>query len=208
MKLANIVSSISIKVSEDFNVVKTIDKIIYGLPTLIVGYDLVDKLYPNFDITNMDLGNNMYWTFKRTEKRDQYEEDLAKFTIKVYKNLLNDVSYVFIDPIQQKYKTLIKIIRKIASLKEVISYQDGQMIYIYGENLIFGVDLKLIHYIGIDSTKIKSKIIAISTVFLRKNEILIEYKKNVELLDNKVMYIPFLYSIRNGENNLTSLIYR
>ena len=34
------------------------------------------------------------------------------------------------------------------------------MIYIYGENIIFGVDLKLIEFVGLNSDKVKNKIIA------------------------------------------------
>ena len=207
MKVANIVSKNNVNVSEDFNVVKTMDEIINGLPTLIVGFDLTDKLYPDFDITNMDLGNNIYWTFKRIERRDQFQEDLFSFTSKVYKKMLVDVSYVFVDPIQQNGKTLRKIIGKILSIKNLISFQNGQMIYIYGENLIFGIDLTLIHYVGLDVSKVKAKIISVSTEFLVGNEILIEYKKIIEALDNKVMYLPFLYSIRNGENNTISLVH-
>lgn len=67
-KIANIVSDNTIDVSEIFNVVKTMDEIQHGLPTLIVGLDLADKLYPDFDITDICLGPNVYWTFKKLKK--------------------------------------------------------------------------------------------------------------------------------------------
>ena len=81
------------------------------------------------------------------------------------------------------------------------------MLYVYGEGFIFGIDLKLLGFMGIDTNKIKSRINVISRVFLDETKILIEYKKNIEALDNKVRYLPFLYSIRNGQNNTTSLIH-
>ena len=207
MKIANIVSTSKVEVPEEFNVVNSVNEIIDGLPTLIIGYDIVNNLFPDFDIINISLGENKYWTFKRTEKRDKYESDLKWFISKVYADLTNDLSYVFVDPIQYKGKTLIKIIKKIYSLKDPIAFLNEQMLYVYGEGFIFGIDLKLLGFMGIDTNKIKSRINAISRVFLDETKILIEYKKNIEALDNKVRYLPFLYSIRNGQNNTTSLIH-
>ena len=207
MKVANIVSTSKVEAPEEFNVVNSVNEIINGLPTLIIGYDTVNNLYPDFDIINISLGENKYWTFKRTEKRDKYEADLKWFISKVYSDLTNDISYVFVDPIQYKGKTLIKIIKKIYSLKDPIAFLNEQMLYVYGESFIFGIDLKLLGFMGVDTDKIKTRINAISRVFLQESKILIEYKKNIEALDNKVRYLPYLYSIRNGQNNTSSLIH-
>jgi hypothetical protein len=207
MKIANIVSTSKVEAPEEFNVVNSVNEIIDGLPTLIIGYDIVNNLYPDFDIINISLGENKYWTFKRTEKRDKYESDLKWFISKVYADLTNDLSYVFVDPIQYKGKTLIKIIKKIYSLKDPISFLNEQMLYVYGDTFIFGIDLKLLAFMGVDTNKIKTRINAISSVFLSDAKILIEYKKNIEALENKVRYLPYLYSIRNGQNNTTSLIH-
>lgn len=207
MYIANIFSKTTVNAPDDFNVVTSMDDIIDGLPTLIVGYDYVNKHFPDFDVTENYLGDNLYWTTRKNEKRDKYQEDLTWFCLKMYNDLTNRLSYVFVDPIQYRNKTLMKIIRKIYSLKEKVSYIDGDMIYIYGEKYIFGVDLKLLTYIGLDVEKIKIKIKQMSDVFLDDPEILIEYKKTISILDNKKRYLPFLYSIRNGQNSTSSLVY-
>jgi hypothetical protein len=207
MKIANIVSTSKVEAPEEFNVVQSVNEIIDGLPTLIVGYEIVDRLYPDFDIINISLGENKYWTFKRTEKRDKYESDLKWFISKVYADLTNQLIYVFVDPIQYRGKTLIKIIKKIYSLKDPIAFLNEEMLYVYGDGFIFGIDLKLLAFMGVDTSKIKTRIKAISSVFLSDVKILIEYKKNIEALENKVRYLPYLYSIRNGQNNTTSLIH-
>jgi len=207
MKVANIVSTNKVSISNEFNVVKTMGDIIQGLPTLIIGYDYVNKHYPKFSITNPVLDYNLYWSFKKTENRDKFEEGLNWFIHKVYENLTKGVSYVFVDPIQYNNKTLIKIVRKIKSIKNPITYVHGEMIYIYGETFIFGVDLKLLRYVGINVNKIKDKIKKISNVFMDDSNVFIEYKKNVEMLDNQVRYIPYLYSIINGEDNTASLVH-
>lgn len=207
MIVANIVSNNKINVSNDFNVVQSINDIVEGLPTLIVGFDYVNKNYPDFDILDKKISENLYWTFKKTERRDKYEEDLNWFMVNSYNDLIKNISYIFIDPLQYKSKILWKILRKLSKIEELISYENGDMIYIYGEKYIFGVDLKLLEYIGFKRHKIKHLIKSKSLVFLNKNEILIEYKKYVEDLGLQVKYMPYLFSIKNEQNNTTSNIY-
>ena len=207
MKIANILSTTKIEAPEDFNIVKSSSDLIDGLPTLIVGYDYVNKHYHDFDITNIKLEPNLYWTFKKTEKRDKFDEDLRWFIRKVYEDLTDKLIYLFVDPIQHKPRTLRKIVKKILSLNDVITYQHNEMFYVYSDNLIFGIDLKLLHFVGLDINKIKYKIKSISNVFLIDDEILIEYKKCIETLNNRVRNIPYLYFIRNGKNNTSSIIH-
>lgn len=207
MKIANIVSDSKISVSDEFNVVTSLDEIIQGLPTLIVGIELVIKSFPNFNILSKTLEPNLYWTFKRTEKRDKFEEDLKWFTKLVYSELIKDIHYVFLDPIQDNNKKTYKISKKILGLKNPITYVHGEMLYIYGENIIFGVDLNLLSYLGLNKDKVKRKIKTKSLVFLDDDNILIEYKQNVVALGNRVRYIPYLFTIRNEQNNNISSIH-
>ena len=207
MILANIVSDTKINVSQDFKVVDSLNDILEGLPTLIVGYERVNKLYPDFDITTNKINDKTYWTFKKNEKRDKYEEDLRWFIKKVYSDLINNLSYVFVDPLQYRNKTLIKIIKKILSSKNIISYLHDEMVYIYTDNIIFGVDLKLFKFLGFNIDKIKNKIKSISTVFLVKDEILIEYKNIISFFDNKIRYLPYLYFIKNEQSNTSSMLH-
>ena len=207
MKIANIVSVNDLNVSKDFNVVKSMDEIIHGLPTLVIGFDYVNKHYPNFDIFNNEIEPNLYWTFKKTERRDKHEEDLIWFENKIYTDLTNKVNYFFVDPIQYNYNSLIKIVRKLNSIDKPISFINGKMVYIYGDGFIFGVDLELLHFIGLNSNKIKDKIKTKSIVFLEDSEILIEYRNYIEELGLQVKYLPFLYFIRNEQNDTISNLY-
>lgn len=198
MKIGNIVSTTNINVSEDFNVVQSLGDIIQGLPTLIIGWDYVRSNYPDYDVIEKKLGDKLFWTFKKTENRGQHEEDLYNFVEKSYKNLIINISYVYIDPVLFSLRKMKKVLRKIESISRIITYQHGSMLYIYGDNIIFGVDLNFMEFIGINPTKIKNKINDIGGILLSENPIFIEYKKRVENLDNQVKYIPFLYSIENG----------
>jgi hypothetical protein len=207
MKIANIVTNNKINVSEDFNVVKSMDEIIHGLPTLIISFTYVNKHYPDFDVMEMHIKDNLYWTCTPTEGRDKFREDVFHFVYMVYKDLFEKVSYVFVDPIQYKPRALVKILKKIYSLENKITYINGKMIYIYSDNFIFGVDLRLLEYIGMNIEKIKTKIISLSSVFLVHEDIFIEYKNTIEDFDNQYRFIPYLYSIKHGQNNITSVIH-
>ncbi len=198
MIVGNIVSITKINVSNDFNVVKSMDEIIHELPTLIIGFDIAVKHFPDLDVILRKAGDNIFWTFKKTEKREIFEEDLYNFIRFAYKSLTNSVTYFFIDPIQLSTKSIKKLLRKLYGLVNPVTYQHDDMIYIYGDKIIFGLDLTLLDFIGIEVEKIKSKLIKKSKVFLDKNQIFIEYKNRIENLDNQVKFIPYLYSIEYG----------
>lgn len=207
MKIGNILTSEKIEVPEEFNVAKTESELIEGLPTLYVGYNYVDKHFPNFDITDKSLGNDKYWTFKRSEKRDYYEDMLQWFISKAYHKYVDDVIYLYVDPINYRGKTFRKIIRKILSTNNIITYSVDDMVYMYGDKYIFGVNLKVLKYMGLDIDKLKNKIKSISTVFLEGFDILIEYKKSISFLNSKLKYIPIFYSIRNGKENIAGFVH-
>jgi tRNA(Ile)-lysidine synthase TilS/MesJ len=197
MKIANIVSASNLNVSKDFNVVNSMDNIIHGIPTLIVGFDVVNKLYPDFDIMEREIEPNLYWIFKRTERRDDFEAGLRWFINKIISDLSKEISYVFVDIMQYKKKTLCKIARKFLKMEKKFSVQINDMIYIYGENIIFGVDLKLFSFALLKTDKLKKTIQAKSTVFLGLDDILIEDKNIINELGIQIRYLPYLLSIRH-----------
>ena len=197
MKIGNIVSTSNVSVSEDFNVVQSLDEIIQGLPTLIVGWDYVKKNYPDYDVTDRKLADNLYWTVKKTEKRDIYEEDLFYFIQNTYNGLVKDIDYYFLDPFSFNRKQLVRLLKKLNTCKS-ISYHHDNMVYIYVEDYILGIDISLMEFIGFKYDKIIDKIKQKSSIFLTKDMIFIEYKHRIENFENQVKYLPVLYSIENG----------
>jgi hypothetical protein len=197
MILGNIVCKDEIKVSEIFNVVKTINEIDNSLPTLIVGFDLICSLYPDFNILEFKVDANTYWTFKRTERRDKFEEDLSKFTEVAYSSLINNIKYIHIDFLLHNPRQLKKIFKKILYGEKIVSVQYKNNIFIYLENIIFGLDLEMLRFMKVNVDKILTKIKLKSLSFLQDDSIFIKYKKEVQILGNKEYYLPFLYSIKN-----------
>jgi hypothetical protein len=203
MEIANIVSHDSINIGPEFNVVQSMDDIIYkDLPTLIVGYDLTMSYFnkDSVNILNKQIDKNTFWTLKRNVKRDVYSNDLESFIRFSYKKYTDNISFVDLDFIQYSKVKMMKVIRKIYSLTNVISYKsNNNVIYIYSCNLIFGIDLNTISFLGLDVDKIEAKVIEKSSVFLKGNEILIEYNNHLERLNQQIKYVPVLYSINPHE---------
>lgn len=202
MILGNIISGTKINISDEFNVVGSMDNIIHGLPTLIIGFDIAVKHFPDLDVITRKATNDIFWTFKKNQKREIFEEDLYNFIRFSYKRITDSLRYYFIDPLQLNYKLIKRLLIKLYGLSNPISYQHDNMIYIYGDGIIFGLDLTLLEFINLKIDKIIKKISVKSNVFLNKNQIFIEYKNKVENLDNQVKYIPYLYQLKtNGYFN-------
>lgn len=185
---------------KEFNIVDTLDDVIQDIPTLIVGLSIVKESFgEDLDFIERKV-NNIHWTFTKQEQRKYHIVDIEEFINFCFEHSVENINYVFVDPIQFSRPKMKKVIGKIKSINEPISYlTEKKMLYIFGDNLIFGIDLKLINHIGINDSKIKSRVKSISKAFLEGSEILIEYKDYLERLRNQPKYIPFLYSISKDE---------
>lgn len=198
MFVGNIVTHSNINVDKYFKVVNSLDDIINGLPTLIVGWDIVKTINPNADFIDKKLSEDIFWTFKKTERRDIFEDDFYNFNEFCYKLLIKDVQYRFIDLIQINENELKNIFKFIKKTENVIGYLYNNMLYIFVQNTIYGIDLNLIKYMDYNTDDVLSKIKSYCSVFLDDKGILIEYKDVIDMLNNEVKYIPFLYSIEHG----------
>lgn len=197
-KIGNILTNSKTEYPEYFNISNTLD-FSNDLPTLIIGFNLTLKLFRDrVNAKNNVLGDNLYWTFGKTENRSKYQIELELFTNDCIKYQTDKSKYIFVDLIHCKIKTLIKITKKILLLVEPISVIYNDMVYIYSKNLIFGIDLHLCHFVGLNRNKILDKIKSISNDTLEYREIIIEYEDLLFRVDNQVKYLPILYSIKNG----------
>jgi len=196
-KIGNIITNSKIEFPDYFEVYNNLDFTINN-PTLIVGFKLTQKLFPDdIKVSTNEIKENIYWTFTNTEKRSNFEVDLELFTNKCIEFQIKDVKYVFVDVIQYKSSKLIKIVRKLLSISNKISVASNKMVYVYGENIIFGIDLDMCQFVGLSKKKVIDKITKISTKFLKLDEIIIEYKDFLERINNQVKFLPILYSIKN-----------
>jgi hypothetical protein len=114
-----------------------------------------------------------------------------------YKQITNDIIYIYIDPFNRTTKEIKKIIKRLQTTEELVAYKNNNMIYMLSENIIFGLNLDVLDFLEINTDKLINRIKDKSSVFLNDKEILIEYVKDMEYLNNDIKYIPLLYSINN-----------
>lgn len=197
--IGNIVSNKIVEYDSRVKTVSSLDEIIHGLPTLIIGWERTKELFPdNYYILNKEIKDNYFWTYSLSEKRSENEVDIEQFIQHCYENVVSEIEYLFVDPIQFKFSSLKKTIRKLYSIDKPISLIYRDFIYVYGDNIVFGIDLHLCeHFFGIPKDKIKSKIKSLSNGFLLDEKILIEYKDYLGRL-NTPKFIPYLYFKENG----------
>jgi hypothetical protein len=196
--IGNIVISDKLKVDENFNVVNSLDDTIEGIPTLIVGLGIANKLGIKLNYVDRQIDGNTYWTFSKKEKRNIFEEDLFYFIEDSYSSLINNIDYTFIDVVLFSDEEVKYIFKTIKNSTDVISVQIEDMLYVLINKRIYGIDLNQIKFVDGDVDKLIERIKNWSNVFLDNDEILIEYKNKLGMLNDEVKYIPLLYSIRKN----------
>ena len=198
MYIGNIITSSKIE-DDNFKVCRKIETIDDSLPTLIVGWDKTKEIYGDkVSILHKKIDEKTNWTFSTKERKVDYDKDIKSFMSNCYSNIGKDINYVYIDIIHDSKKKIKKIIKKIYSLKNPKVYNHlNRMIYIYGENIVFGVDIEVLNYIGIDYKKVLDKLSKISNCLFIDEKIFNIYKSIINKINGKVRLIPYIYELEN-----------
>jgi len=198
MYIGNIITSSKIE-DDNFKVCRKIETIDDSLPTLIVGWEKTKEIYGDkVSILHKKIDDKIQWTFSTKERKVDYDKDIESFMSNCYSNIGKDINYVYIDVIHDSKKKIKKIIRKIYSLKNPKVYNHlNRMIYIYGDNIVFGVDTEMLSYIGIDYNKILTKLSKISNCLFIDEKIFNIYKSIINKINGKVRLVPYIYELEN-----------
>ena len=198
MYIGNIITSSKIE-DDNFKVCRKLETIDDSLPTLIVGWEKTKEIYGDkVSILHKKIDDKTQWTFSTKERKVDYDKDIESFMSNCYSNIGKDINYVYIDVIHDSKKKIKKIIRKIYSLKNPKVYNHlNRMIYIYGDNIVFGVDTEILSYIGIDYNKILTKLSKIPNCLFIDEKIFNIYRGIINKINGKVRLIPYIYEIEN-----------
>ena len=164
-------------------------------PTLFVGIENAKKKKKNFSILDKKYGDNIYWTFKKTEKRVEFEDDIEKFYNNIIYNISCNIKYYYINIYNLKYNKIKKLYNILFSDKGKYIYISNEMIYLlYKDNIILGISLNLLEYIKIKKEKILSKL------YSNKNNIICtDVSKCVKAIRNEIgnnkYVVPYFMSI-------------
>jgi hypothetical protein len=98
------------------------------------------------------------WTFKKTEKREFYEDDIDAFKKMIVDKQGSDVTYHYIDTYRLKYSEVKRLYRLMLcnSLKKETNYfiVDKDMVYTaIDKQTVIGISFTHLRYIGVDRQK-------------------------------------------------------
>lgn len=171
------------------------DEINPNIPTLIIGYkNAKDYCGDNFNILKKQISDNVYWTFSKTEKRIEYDNDLEEFYRLVFKTIVKNIKYTFFNIFTFSLTKKKSLINFINSKKTKYVYIVDDFIYILHGNKVVGLSLYDIEYLGIEREKILSRLKDNKSNIFIENTKFLSYKIKKYIGDNNIL-IPYLYSL-------------
>jgi len=165
-----------------------------NIPTIIIGKKLADDIFgaDNVHYLNKKLNENLWWTFAKTERRNEYEKDLKEFNSLIVKQLNNCVKYTHINIFTQPLSVIKRLITFVDGDIEKVIYVTNEHIYIYADGKVVGLSVSDLNYIGLSKKRIMDRLsknhkntIITNNFFLNKN-----LKKMVN--GNKII-VPYMY---------------
>lgn len=193
--LANIYTKSKLDIEPFFNVVDDENKLIDGIPTLIIGWDSVKSLYGDINILDKKVKDNIYWTFGKRERRNVMEVDVQKFKKKAMSIVSNNVKYKFFNILTAKndkkksFYALLKDTRR----KTIFSFNNMLYIYIDGTDTVVSISLRDVDYIGGDVKKIFSTLYNNKFVKVANDNDLKDTNAKLFFKDN-IYLIPYIFS--------------
>jgi hypothetical protein len=194
--IGNIVTKSKLEVSSFFNVTPDFHSIDTSIPTLIVGWSEVKQLFPNQDILNSKISDNIYWTFSKREKRYKYEQDITDFTTKVVNELNNKVKYCFFNYVLSTEDKRVRFINYVKSGNCSI-YYNTRFLYVFNsvDLKIIGVSLADLSYIGIDIEEFISSLVVNGNIICDNLKCVDHASYN--LIKDNTKIIAYLNYLRN-----------
>ena len=193
--LANIYTKSKLDIEPFFNVVDDENKLIDGIPTLIIGWDSVKSLYGDINILDKKVKDNIYWTFGKRERRNVMEVDVQKFKRKAMSIVSNNVKYKFFNILTAKNdkKKSFYLLLKDTRYKTIFSFNNMLYIYIDGTDTVVSISLRDVEYIGGDIKKIFSTLYNNKFVKVANDNDLKDTNAKLFFKDN-IYLIPYIFS--------------
>ena len=127
------------------------------LPTLIIGWDKVQNLFPEQNKTISKIDDNLYWTYSSSENLTKFKSDIKSFLEFSIKKFFNKKLITFDYIIDGELKAFIanNINPKIRSY----IYFHKNACYIHNENETYAISLSSLEFSGKDIKKIMTSLI-------------------------------------------------
>jgi len=127
-------------------------------PVLIVGIDLAKKYIDKFSILDKKVNDNLFWTFKKTENRVDFENDINYFYNYIIYNIYKNINYYYINILKLKYNKIKKLYNILFSTNKKYIYISNNIIYLLYNKNILGISITILEYLKIDMKKFFKKL--------------------------------------------------
>ena len=165
-----------------------------NIPTLIIGRSLAEDIYgkDKIKVLNKQIENNVYWTFGKTERRVDYEDDVFKFYVNTINRIEKNVDYIYFNIFKETKDNVKYFFRWLYGNDEKYIFMDKNHLYIYYNNIVYGISLEDVNYYGGNKGQVLEKI---------KNNINNHFIDNTSFLSDEIkkyikdykIIVPYLY---------------
>jgi len=168
--------------------------IINDIPTLIIGWNNVKRLYPDtpLSILKEKIDNKTWWCFSPQEKNTKHIECVSEFYQTIIEIIKEKIPYHFINIFELTLSETKEIISTLNSNTRVVCYVHYNFMYVYINNEVLGFNLEDIEYLGIPKNKILK-------YFYNNTNNSIFYKADflqeevMQIIQNNLYLIPIFY---------------
>jgi hypothetical protein len=146
--IANILTNRKFEDNELYNIVTNKEDLIKDIPTLVVGWEYTKKMYPEANILDWKINDDIFWTFGNRERRQRYDETVIKFRKYTIEKLVKSINYKFISMFNNDGLDNLNYI--LNNFNGINIYINNDIIYLTGSDkkVVYGFSLKEYDYIS------------------------------------------------------------
>ena len=119
------------------------EELYFDIPTLVIGWNCVKNKFPNHNITNPKLSNNLFWSFSKTEDSKGFFNQVELFFSESVKKWMPD-SFKLYDPYLNDKNIDAFISENINADKKVFTHFNDGALYINNDGKNFIINIKSI----------------------------------------------------------------
>ena len=174
-----------------------------NVPTLIIGKETALTVYPKekIHIRNRNIEGKVWWTYARTEKRDEYESDIKKFNKYVLEELTKSVKYISFNIITAPFSRIKDMLSFFRNNEDKYVYITDKQIYTFSKGVVFGISKDEMMYCGIDMDRVYKKLTAIPSVRIVKSN-KYDWWEMKKMNSKSDLIIPYIDFLNNGDTFL------
>ena len=117
------------------------DDTLTEIPTIIIGWNLIKQKYPNQNIFDKKISDNLFWTFSKSEMEKSFFSEIEEFFVKSVKSWL-PTDFIYCNFIDSKVDLIEYCSGKINADKPVFVYFNKGAMYLRNDDINYIIDIK------------------------------------------------------------------